>query len=329
MKRGIALILLSAGLLVPIWVRSPIPDTKPATTLTFRREALPAPQRLADAIAPFRLEEAWQLQSPSAGGYSALVPLGPRRFLALSDDGRWLWLDLEHGMQALHAFGKVRFSDDLQGKAYHDVESATRDPATGQIWLGLEGWNAIVRTDASLTEHARVKPAAMDHWGENSGPEALLRLTDGRFITVREIALQGGEGRLHEALLFTGDPTSHPQGIPFVFEGPRNFSVVDMAQMPDGRVLILMRRLIWVMPLRFAGRIVIADPRQIGKDKVWKAREVAPLVSDMPIDNFEGMAVTQGSGGKINVWLISDDNFMTHWQRTLLWHLSVDPARLH
>ena len=113
----------------------------------------------------------------------------------------------------------------------------------------------------------------------------------------------------------------------FTFAGSREFSPTDMAQLPDGRVLILMRRLVWPFPLRFACRIVIADPAAIRAGAVWQGTEVAKLSSSLPVDNFEGLAIEPRGGGRVTVWLISDDNHAAT-QRTLLWKLAVDPARL-
>jgi hypothetical protein len=135
------------------------------------------------------------------------------------------------------------------------------------------------------------------------------------------------EEQLHPAVIFSGDPTRPGSLEHFTFSGPKRFSPVDMAQMPDGRVLVLMRRLVWPMPFRFAGRIALADPAEIRAGTVWHAREVAKLSSQLPVDNFEAIAIEPRSDGKLTVWLISDDNQAIS-QRTLLWKMALDPAQL-
>ncbi len=328
MRRSLALLVLIFGLLVPTWVHTPRHKREKDEGLELLREPIADPSRLAHDLGPLRLERAWQLKGPSIGGYSALsVESGPR-ILAESDGGRWLRLDMSGQGRFRHALGWVKLAKGSRGKENRDTESMTRDPATGTVWMGMEGLNAIVRLSPQLKEEARVQPPGMQDWGENSGPESLVRLSDGRFLVLCETPISGTGGRLHEGLVFAGDPTRGAGGRPFRFEGPRNFSAVDMAQLPDGRVLILMRRLIWPMPMRFAGRIVIADPAQVTPGGVWPSQTVAVLASDMPVDNFEGLAVHPRRDGRIGVWLISDDNFLDHWQRTLLWQLSVDPAQL-
>lgn len=335
-RARIASLILLAGLVAPIWVRSPQLPEPEGNGLALARQRLPDGDRLARDLGPLRLEGAWQLSGARAGGYSALMPVGDDQLLAISDGGMWLHLDMRTGAPFRHAYGKVGLATRSNEKEDRDIESAFRDPRSGTIWLGMEGVNAIVRTDAQLREEKRVQPATMRDWAVNSGPEAMTRLHDGRFLVLRETPTSGTGGRLHDAVLFEGDPVEGPVQGPvdgakaqrLQLAGPRNFSAVDAATLPDGRVLVLMRRLVWPAPLTFAGRIVIADPRDIVPGETWTSQEVAVLASDMPLDNFEGMAVREGAQGRVEIWLISDDNFMRHWQHTLLWKLSADPAQL-
>jgi hypothetical protein len=144
---------------------------------------------------------------------------------------------------------------------------------------------------------------------------------------LQEATTGWNEERLHRAVIFPGDPTRPGEPDRFTFAGPDRFSPVDMAQLPDGRVLVLMRRLVWPMPFRFAGGIALADPADIRSGGTWRAREVAKLSSQLPLDNFEGIAVEPRGDGKLTVWLISDDNQALS-QRTLLWKMALDPERL-
>ena len=69
----------------------------------------------------------------------------------------------------------------------------------------------------------------MRDWGWNTGPEAMVRLADGRFIVVRE----GFFGERHAGLLFAGDPLAVKQAPRhFVLAGPPGFRPTDMAQLP-------------------------------------------------------------------------------------------------
>jgi hypothetical protein len=214
----------------------------------------------------------------------------------------------------------------------YDAEAATRDPATGRIWIAWESRNRISRHRPDFGPARTVAPPAMRDWGLNSGPEAMVRLADGRFVVLRE-GFDGLLGdRRHRALLFAGDPVTAGPPESFTFVGPVGFSPTDVAQLPDGRVLILLRRLLWPIPARFAGRIVLADPRAIEAGAIWRGVVVAKLSSSLPVDNFEGLAIEpppdeKMADGRVTVWLISDANSAAT-QRTLLWKLSVDPAEL-
>jgi hypothetical protein len=328
-QRSIALFVLVLALVLT-WSHAKRVPVVRDTTLVFAPEPLPPEPVLAAHLGPFHMERAWELTLGWAqfGGYSALVPLPDGRLLAISDYGKYLaFTPPDAPIRATPRYGTL-IPTPHGDKRVVDVESATRDPATGRIWLGLEFLNAVVRLGPDLTEQARVRPEAIAGWAENTGTEAMARLHDGRFVLLSEGPRQWWRPSLHEAVIFPGDPVARPEAAQrFTFNGPSGFDPVDMAQLPDGRVLVLMRTLVWPFPMRFAGRIAIGDPRDIRPGGVWHVTEVARLSSALPVDNFEGLAVVPRPDGKLTVWLISDDN-QAKLQRTLLWKLAVDPAEL-
>jgi hypothetical protein len=296
-------------------------------TLSIIALDLPDPQSLRPHLDVFRLAGIWELDSPAPafGGYSALVPISRRRMMAISDQGRRMMFNLPGAGEPNVRFGN---SNKLFAKGgTRDIESATLDP-TGKIMLmGVEGANSIVATDRRWRGGRQVAPPLIAGWGRNSGAEAMVWLRDGRVVLLREITVGLLDPAAHEAVVFDGNPVNGARGHAFRFMAEPSFSTTDMAQMPDGRVLILMRRLVWPMPQRFAGRIVIADPREIRPGAVWHGQTVASLSSSLPVDNFEGMAILPERNGRLAVWIISDDN-KGALQRTLLWKLTVDPADL-
>jgi hypothetical protein len=294
---------------------------------------LPPKAELARHLGAFELEAAWVMTSSHSGfgGYSALLPESGGRLLTISDEARWLRFSPPGT-----AFETPQFGEVFVGRRHRhndrDTESATQDPETGTIWIGREAVNAISRHDPQFHSYVSIRPRSMRRWGINTGPEAMVRLPDGRFIVLEEGFTGDFETRPHHAVLFSRDPLLGGKPTLFLFAGSAEFSPTDMAQLPDGRVLILMRRLVWPFPLRFACRIVIADPAAIRPGAIWQGTEVARLSSSLPIDNFEGLAIepssqTHQGDGRVTVWLISDDNHAST-QRTLLWKLAVDPARL-
>ncbi|MFC0206286.1 esterase-like activity of phytase family protein [Novosphingobium soli] len=331
MRRTIAL-FLAASVLGLTWARSDLPPAPmgPRPELGVKPMALPSAEVLARQLGPFALEGAWQIVSSheEVYGYSALTVRPDGVLLAFSDGGKVLAFSPPGARPQPPRTSSVKLADSGREKSSRDVESATWDPVSGRFWLGLEGTNRIVRLSPEMRETGRIAPPAMRRWGPNSGAEAMARLHDGRFVAIREVTSSWIEGRSHEALLFAGDPIENPEPAHFRLDGPDAFSVVDMAELPDGRALILMRRLVWPMPMRFAGRIVIADTARIRPGAVWHSVPLASLESPLPVDNFEAIAVQPRADGRIVVWLMSDDNNWRVLQRTLLWKLSVDPAQL-
>jgi hypothetical protein len=322
-----ALILLLIIAVAPgTWLRSAIPPPIYRLDLRFVRLELPSREELARHLGPFRLEAAWRMESPHSkfGGYSALVPLPGGRVLAVSDRGYLLWFSPPGAPPTTPRLARI-FPE--HPKWLPDAESATRDPASGRLWLGFEGNNSINRFGRDLEWQGAVEPRAMRHWGSNLGPESMVRTPDGRFIVLCEGFTGWFEERRHEGLLFPGDPLAGATPQRFIFKGPASFSPSDMAQLPDGRLLILVRRLIWPMPFRFDARIVIADPAQIRPGGTLSGRVLAYISSPLPVDNFEGLAVVPRKDGKVTVWMISDDNSAVT-QSTILWNMTLDPATL-
>lgn len=327
-RRFLALILLLALLGPGTWLREKPPREDIRDVLSFHRIANPPAERLADRLGPFRLQGVWRMDNPLSafGSFSALDALGDGSLLAVSDRGVAYRFSPPGAPPTRPWMDYVR-RDQIEDKRNVDAEAVTIDPATGTFWIAWEDGNAISRHAGGMTQQALVRPRSMADWGENSGPEAMVRMDDGSFIVLREGFDSWTDRRAHRGLRFAIDPTVSQRHIAFTFDGPDGFSPTEMTQLPDGRVLVLLRRLVWPFPARFALRIVLADPAGIRAGGRWRSQLLAKLGSDLPVDNFEGMTVEPRPDGKYTVWLISDDNDAV-FQRTLLWKLELDPVRL-
>lgn len=327
-RRFLALILLLALLGPGTWMRERRPPEDVRDRLAFHRLADPALSRLGDRLGPFRLQGVWRMDNPLSafGSFSALDTLGDGTLLAVSDRGV-AYRFAPPGAPPVRTWMDYVRRDQIEDKRNVDAEAVTIDQATGTFWIAWEDGNAISRHAGGMTQLDLVRPRAMADWGENSGPEAMVRLGDGSFLVLREGFNSWIDRRDHRGLRFATDPTESQRHDAFTFEGPDGFSPTEMTQLPDGRVLVLMRRLVWPFPARFAMRIVLADPAEIRAGGRWYSRLLARIGSDLPVDNFEGMAVEPRPDGKYTVWLISDDNDAA-FQRTLLWKLELDPALL-
>lgn len=288
-------------------------------------------------LGPFRLAGAWQLSSRDAlfGGYSALVARPGGRLLALSDRGGRLELREPPAGPAPYRLARIS-PDPVDWSGINDAEAATTGPS-GEVWVSWEDRKALSRMSPDFTREDRVMPAEMRNWDSQFGAESLARLGDGRFLIVSEAFIPRSYERLHETLVYPSDPTL---GAARVNNGPATvparrgrlkvsggYRPTDIAVLPDGRVLVLLRQLIWPLPLRFSCRIAIADPAELDRTGRWVARDLAWLDPPLPSDNYEGLAVRPRADGRIDVWVISDDN-RASTQRTLLLKLLLDPKDL-
>ncbi len=269
----------------------------------------------------------WELTSPNDdfGSYSALTVLDHRQLLSFSDRGRYLRFTVPGDAGTEAELGSV-FDDRNRFKAAQDIESVARDAETGRFWLGLEGRNAILRTNARFENALEVRPEAMREWPRNSGPEAMTRLADGRFLVLSEGLVADG-GRASQGLLFPADPAQGAAPIGFSFKPPPGFNPSDIAILPSGKALILVRGVGLLPHPHFTARLLVADPAGIEEDAAWEWQPFARLEGPVPRENYEGLAITGGSEGEaVTIWLISDDNGAVLLQRSLLVRLEWHPA---
>jgi len=156
-------------------------------------------------------------------------------------------------------------------------------------------------------------------WSGNSGAEAMVRLRDGRFLVIPE------SGR--EVLVYPEDPVEGSAPALLTYVSPQSgFGITEVAQLPDGRLLLLLRRVVWNLP-SFEVRFAVAEMPEGGEPQELRPQFVLDLTSVAPRDNYEGIAVRARADGTLDVWLVSDDNYSA-FQRTLLVKLRLDPALL-
>ena len=306
-RRLLLPVLLLLILVTGVWWRAPVPFERESQTRIVAVEyAQPR-----DWPAGLTVEGVWALSNPDLrfGGYSALLTLGEGRALAFSDRGDSMAFTLPGHAGRTPSFARA-INDRRFNGSTEDIESATRDPVTGSYWLAYEHANAISRL-APGTPPLTVRPEPMKGWPGNGGAEAMARFADGRFLVLGETN--------HEGLLFEGDPVDRPAFRRFRMEYPEGFRPTDAAQLPDGRVLVLLRRVALGWP-PFNSRLAIADPSEASVERPWRVHELAKLDGPLPRENYEGIAV-EPEGDAIVIWLISDDN-LSAFQRTLLVRLS-------
>lgn len=313
-QRLFAVLAIAAMCAPGTWLRSPLNNAAPrdvAVVPIGGPQSLPAPD--------WRVARVWRLSAKNLqfGGFSALLPLADDRLSAFSDRGYRMtfsapgqpehWLKVERQPVA-----------PRQASTLSDSESATRGPASGDYWLGFEQVHTIHRyTSASRPDGLRKLSGLVD-WPSNSGIEAMVRLADGRFVVLPE----GGP----EGLIFAGDPVEGGAPARFRFRAPVNgYVATDLTQLPDGRLLVLMRKL--VFPSRaawppFSALLAIGDAPEAGS--LFAPSLALRLDGVIPRENYEGLALRPRDDGLIDVWVMADDNFSL-FQRSLLVQLAFDP----
>jgi hypothetical protein len=323
MRRLIAALLLFV-LLVPLpgSQRSRPPEDRSGT---LRARALPGVEP-GLRVGALTLVEAWELTSPDGrfGGLSGLTLLGPRQFLAVSDTGQTLRFTLgEDG--AVH---DVRFADlpplhrTMARKRYLDAEAVTRDPQSGTLWVALEGIGQIWRLSPDGRRQGRARNRAIARWPANGGTESLVRLTDRRFMALSERAVRAG---FHEGVVFAGDPVKpRMPWFRFAYDSGDLGAPTDAAALPDGRALVLHRKL-GLGPI-FRSGLALVDPRSLTAGATLTAQPLARLEDRRLAENYEGLAVAS-DGAALSIWMLSDNN-QQDWQRTRLLKFRLDPAAL-
>lgn len=264
-----------------------------------------------------RFVRGWRLVSPHGrfGGFSAIAHIAPGQFEFIGDNGHATSLTLD-SRGAVVGF-RIRALPTPDGrpqrKSMVDSEAMAIDPESGKRWIAFEGINQIWRLDPGLStiESRRDLPARL-HWPSKQGPEAMVRLADGRTVVFSEGADADPRGRA--ALIYSGDPAAPgPEPIRFFYDPAGRGLVSDAAALPDGRILIVHRRL-GFNPV-FTTVIAIVDPADIKKDAVVRSRTIGSVPAPLA-ENYEGAAISV-ERGRTWLWLVADDNFNV-WQRSLL-----------
>lgn len=298
---------------------------EPPARLTATPVALDPADRGRTRVGALAYLDGWVLRSQDRrfGGVSSMS-FQNGRLIALSDGGILFTLALARGTVTLDGIEELPDGPGSRlSKADRDSESSTYDPASGRTWVGFETRNAIWRYGPGFARgEAHVEPKEMAQWPANLGAEALARLRDGRFLVFAETDALRHDGA-NEALLYTGDPTA-PGATPlrFAYRAPAGFAITDAAELPDGRVLVLHRKVSLMEGIVAA--LTVFDPRAIRPGAVIAGREIARLAAPVTVDNMEALAIAREAGRTV-VWIASDDNY-SPIQRTLLLRFALDPG---
>lgn len=297
------------------WLRTDVPKTVPDKINVVQ---VAGPQ--ATDVPGWALAGIWHYTANSTrfGGFSALLALHEGQLRAFTDRGFRMTMTEPDRPDAKAQLNR-QLVEPGRGWDLWDIEAATRDPESGLYWLGYENLHAIHRfTVANEADGLRDLSGEVD-WPINSGIEAMVRLTDGRFVVLPE-----GQPR---GLLFAKDPVEGGAPATFAITSPADgYVITGGKELPDGRLMVLMRRLVWPSPRAwppFGSLLAIGDVPEA--DGAFAPQITLRLEGVLPRDNYEGLALRERADGRVDVWIISDDNFSV-FQSTLLAKLIFDPA---
>jgi hypothetical protein len=265
---------------------------------------------------------------PRFGGLSALrLSEDGRRITFISDEGSWLTAHLvhdDHGRLVGLTDAELGTLQDLEGaplveKEKADAESLALMP-DGSMVVGFEHQHRLWRyaaTEGRLEGKPTVvkPPPDLEKAPANGGIEALVAREKGELVALTEYWI------VDEMIrgFVNGPEDWKPLG--YRFEGA--FRASDMARLPSGDFVVLERaydpnRGIVGIRLRRVSRKDVKPGAEL------ESKPIAELAPPLTVDNFEGIDAVQGKDGETLVYIVSDNNFRTGDQRTLLMMFALD-----
>lgn len=271
------------------------------------------------------------LSSPAAsfGGWSGLVlDADGGRLLTISDSGTWMSAEIKyrHAKPVGLQNAKIGPLLGLGGKRLtrvrdRDAEALTLADgslARGTILIAFEGNHRIGRfrvgeTGVSEPLSYLKRPPEVGRMSSNMGFESVAVLQAGRF--------KGSTIAFAERM---PDERGHHTGWIWINDEPRKlqltdidgFDITDAAPLRDGGLLVLERRFRWTEGVKM--RLRLLRPGEIAPGAVMQGEVLIQADMGYQIDNMEAVAVHQGARGETVVTLLSDDNFNSLLQRTVL-----------
>jgi len=289
------------------------PDSLVITASDIDRGSLEARQ---ENLSGLTLSGAWHLQADSDafGGLSGLDVLESGSLLAVTDDGKFVWIGIDAETGAPDGMGSIAKMRDEDGNVFPRKRDADAEDLVWRDGLAFVSFEQEHRIEAYDIERCGVAARAARvvnlskrvdgrKLNNNQGAEALS--FDGNTLKVGfETHFSGGSpvGQVRvDGHLAQRQQTEQP--ALFLLTG------MDIA---NGLTAYVFRA---YDPIRGA-RVIVQierDGERIGE---------ASLRSPLPTDNFEAIAIDETSDGRTRIWLLSDDNFNKN-QRTLLLALDL------
>ncbi len=272
------------------------------------------------------------------GGFSDLViEADGRRILAVSDEGHWLSAEIDYDGAAPTGLSKVMIAPllassgkELSRKRDADAElMALLDGnlTNGTVLIGFErnhriGRFPIVKGVLQPPAGYLKPPADAKRMKTNKGFEALAILRGG---ANNGAVIAFSERFPDPALTHSGWIWIKGEPLRIQLKDIGDFEVTAAAGLADGSLLILERRFRWLEGVKMRLRRIAAV--DIAPGAVLDGEVLLETGMSAEIDNMEGLAVHQGARGETVLTLISDDNFNSFLQRTILLQFTLADER--
>lgn len=276
------------------------------------------------------------LTAPSTnfGGWSGLtVGADGRGFVAVSDAGTWLTGRLTYNADGGVAgmtdaqIGplKARDGTTLSRRRDRDAESIVIDSGdlkNGTALIAFEQHDRIGRFPVGAdgvgapSEYLAMPPEAKEMKVNGFETVAVLRggAQKGTIVAIAEEPTRSGKSR---GWFWDGG-----KPVKFTIADAGGYCVTDAKGLPDGSLLVLERRFRWTEGVKM--RLSRLPAGSIVDGAVIQREVLAEATMDQNIDNMEGLGVHTNAAGETIVTLISDDNFNSFFQRTVLLQFALD-----
>lgn len=321
--RALKLALLILALVPVTWSFAPLPAAPRDPDLRLI-DLMPPLRRALPETGALQLAGAWQItgRNRNLGTLSALARQGDG-LVAVGDRGAVLSFSRPDRPGPWHA--RLDRLVHLEWRRYHyptDAESLFVEPGSGDLIVAYENAGMLERFSPDLARRRGIPLPAVAQWPENAGPEAMTRLADGRTLIVGETYARWLDRTRHPGLIFPGMPRPNENPARFELVMPSGYRPCELAQMPDGRLLVLGRHFSLT---GFRSVIAAFAPQDLRPGAVITPQVLGRIDDPRIRDNYEGMTVTREADGSQMVWLLSDSNEMVRMQRTLLLKLRIGP----
>lgn len=266
---------------------------------------------------------------PRFGGWSGLaIDTDGRHLVAVSDAGTWMTAELVYRegrpaelKQARLGPLKSREGGPLKRDRDRDAEAVVLLRGTlerGQLLISFEQNHRLGVFDIGkdgVTPPSRyiAVPKDAQRMRRMQGFEAVAVMRSGRnkgaIIAISEHLLDS-HGH-HSGWIMSGDRASR-----FAITDIGGYDPTDAVGLPNGDLVLLERRFRWTEGVKMRLRLIRSD--EIAPGAVIKGEVLLEANMAQEIDNMEAISAHRAADGGTILTLMSDDNFNSFLQRTLL-----------